>query len=72
MINEGGIAKVEEHIADALKRGATLVTGGKRLSGFTRYLEPTVLTNVPRDSLALTDETFGPREYDMSHSIWAI
>ena len=89
MINEGGIAKVEEHIADALKRGATLVTGGKRLSGssfilmkytwrqrataifklnqkllsgFTRYLEPTVLTNVPRDSLALTDETFGPRE----------
>ena len=33
MINEGGIAKVEEHIADALKRGATLVTGGKRLSG---------------------------------------
>merc|ERR1711937_665922 len=60
MINEGGIAKVEEHIADAMKRGATLVTGGKRLSGFTRYLEPTVLTNVPRDSLALTDETFGP------------
>ena len=33
MINEGGIAKVEEHMADALKRGATLVTGGKRLSG---------------------------------------
>ena len=32
----------------------------KLTPGFTRYLEPTVLTNVPRDSLALTDETFGP------------
>ena len=29
MINEAGIAKVEEHIADAIKRGATVVTGGK-------------------------------------------
>ena len=38
MINEGGIAKVEEHIADALKRGATLVTGGKRLSGPSLFL----------------------------------
>ena len=39
MINEGGIAKVEEHIADALKRGATLVTGGKRLSGSSFILK---------------------------------
>ena len=43
MINEGGIAKVEEHIADALKRGATLVTGGKRLSGSSF-----ILKNIPR------------------------
>ena len=43
MINEGGIAKVEEHIADALKRGATLVIGGKRLSGSSF-----ILKNIPR------------------------
>ena len=60
IINEGGIVKVLEHIDDALKKGATLVTGGKRLPGFTRYIEPTILTNVPRDALALNDETFGP------------
>jgi len=60
IINEGGIVKVLEHIEDAVKRGATIVTGGKRLTGFTRYIEPTILTNVPRDALALNDETFGP------------
>jgi len=60
MINEAGIRKVEEHIADALKKGAKVVTGGKRLSGFTRYIEPTILIDVPRDALAFRDETFGP------------
>ena len=63
IINEGGIQKVIEHIEDAVKRGATIVTGGKRLNGFTRYIEPTILTNVPRDALALNDETFGPRKF---------
>lgn len=63
IINEGGIQKVIEHIDDAVKKGATIVTGGKRLNGFTRYIEPTILTNVPRDALALNDETFGPRKF---------
>merc|ERR1711937_611975 len=51
---------VQEHMADALKKGAKIVTGGKRLSGFTRYIEPTILIDVPRDALAFRDETFGP------------
>lgn len=69
IINEGGIVKVMEHIEDAVKRGATLVTGGKRLTGFTRYIEPTILTNVPRDALALNDETFGPCKPIISYSL---
>ena len=44
----------------ALQSIRLLKLNEKLWPGFTRYLEPTVLTNVPRDSLALTDETFGP------------
>src|SRR5215212_742715 len=60
--NEPGAEKMDRHVADAVERGATVVTGGARAGGFpTRlYWEPTVLDGVPADSLVATEETFGP------------
>jgi acyl-CoA reductase-like NAD-dependent aldehyde dehydrogenase len=60
--NEPGALKMDEHVADAVDRGATVVTGGGRASGFPTglYWQPTVLDRVPRDSIAVTQETFGP------------
>ena len=58
MIEEKGIAKVEAHIADALSKGAKLVTGGKRLGGL--LFQPGVLTRVTPDMTVTHEETFGP------------
>jgi acyl-CoA reductase-like NAD-dependent aldehyde dehydrogenase len=60
--NEGVAAKMDEHVADALQRGAELVSGGKRADGFPTglYWQPTVLDGVPADALVATEETFGP------------
>jgi acyl-CoA reductase-like NAD-dependent aldehyde dehydrogenase len=50
---------IEGHIADALTRGGTAVFGG--LDSIHRpYVEPVILVNVPEDSLAIKEETFGP------------
>ena len=62
-LNNAGVAeKMDEHVADALERGATVVTGGARADGFpTRlYWQPTVLDGVPADALVAVEETFGP------------
>jgi acyl-CoA reductase-like NAD-dependent aldehyde dehydrogenase len=55
-------AKMDAHVADAVERGARVVTGGSRSGGFPTdlYWEPTVLDGVPADSVAVTQETFGP------------
>jgi acyl-CoA reductase-like NAD-dependent aldehyde dehydrogenase len=60
--NEGVAAKVDEHLADAVARGAAVVAGGGRSADFpTRlYYPPCVVDSVPLDSLLATDETFGP------------
>ena len=50
---------IRAHIADALARGATALAGGLDAVG-ERYVQPTVLTGVPEDSVAVTEETFGP------------
>ena len=60
LINPEAVEKVEEHIADATKRGATIVTGGKRHSRGGNFFEPTILANVPHDAMIFTEETFGP------------
>lgn len=60
LIDEAAVAKVEEHIADAIERGATVVQGGKRHSRGGNFFEPTVLTNVPKDAKVFCEETFGP------------
>lgn len=60
MINESAIDKVTEHIADAVGKGAEVITGGKpHVNGGTFY-EPTVLKNVTQEMLVAKDETFGP------------
>jgi succinate-semialdehyde dehydrogenase/glutarate-semialdehyde dehydrogenase len=60
--NEPGAAKMDEHVADAVERGAEVVAGGARADGFpTRlYWPATVLDGVSPDSIAVTQETFGP------------
>jgi acyl-CoA reductase-like NAD-dependent aldehyde dehydrogenase len=60
--NEGGAAKMDEHVADAVERGGSLVAGGKRAAGFPTdlYWQPTILSGVPPDALVATEETFGP------------
>src|SRR5215210_7710927 len=60
--NEPGALKMDAHVADAVERGATVVTGGSRAAGFPTelYWQPTILNDVPRDSIAVTQETFGP------------
>jgi aspartate-semialdehyde dehydrogenase len=60
LMHERAVAKVEEHVADALKRGARLVTGGKRHPAGKLFFEPTLLTDVPDDALIMREETFGP------------
>ncbi len=61
MTNERQRSIVEEHVSDAVQRGATVLTGGRRGSkseGF--FYEPTVLTAVDHSMLIMRDETFGP------------
>jgi succinate-semialdehyde dehydrogenase/glutarate-semialdehyde dehydrogenase len=60
--NEPTAVKMDEHVADALERGAELVTGGRRATGFPTelYWEPTVLTAVTDEMDVAREETFGP------------
>ena len=60
LINADAVAKVEEHIADALKRGASVVTGGARHALGGNFFQPTILANVPNDAMIFREETFGP------------
>lgn len=63
LINERAIQKVEAHVADAIKKGARLMTGGQKLNpeemkGF--FFEPTLLTEVKLDMDCFNQENFGP------------
>jgi acyl-CoA reductase-like NAD-dependent aldehyde dehydrogenase len=60
--NEPVAVKMDEHVEDAVARGASVVAGGARASGFptSLYWEPTVLSDVPADSRIAREETFGP------------
>lgn len=60
MINDAAIAKVEEHLNDAISNGATALTGGKRHENGGTFFEPTVLTGMKKDMLISREETFGP------------
>ncbi len=60
--NEPVAAKMDEHVEDALARGASVVSGGARAGGFATplYWQPTILTDVPADARVAVEETFGP------------
>lgn len=60
LINKAALVKVEGHVADALAKGANLVTGGKPHTLGGTFYEPTILTNVNDDMLFTQEETFGP------------
>jgi succinate-semialdehyde dehydrogenase/glutarate-semialdehyde dehydrogenase len=60
LINKAAIEKVEEHVADALKKGARIALGGKRHGRGGNFYEPTILTDVTQDMLVAREETFGP------------
>ncbi len=60
LIDMKAVEKVEAHIADALKKGAKVVAGGKRAAQGGTFFEPTVLTDVTTDMVITKEETFGP------------
>lgn len=60
LMNASAIAKCETHVADALAKGARLLTGGRRHVHGSLFYQPTVLADVPEDALILSEETFGP------------
>jgi succinate-semialdehyde dehydrogenase/glutarate-semialdehyde dehydrogenase len=60
LIDENAVAKVEEHVSDALAKGAKIVVGGKRHALGGLFYEPTVLANVTTSMKVTNEETFGP------------
>ncbi len=60
LIDERAVAKVEEHISDAVSKGAKILTGGKRHELGGTFFQPTVLTDISPDMLLNNEETFGP------------
>ncbi len=60
LIDQAGLEKVEEHVADAVAKGAKILTGGKRHALGGTFYEPTILTDVTTDMKVTIEETFGP------------
>ena len=60
LIDGKAVAKVEEHIADAVAKGARVVLGGHRHALGGTFFEPTILTGATQDMLVAREETFGP------------
>jgi succinate-semialdehyde dehydrogenase/glutarate-semialdehyde dehydrogenase len=60
LIDMKAVAKVEEHIADAVSKGARVMTGGQRHALGGSFFEPTILVGATKDMLVAREETFGP------------
>jgi succinate-semialdehyde dehydrogenase/glutarate-semialdehyde dehydrogenase len=60
LIDRDALEKVERHVADAVAKGAKILTGGKRHALGGTFFEPTVLTDVTPDMDVAREETFGP------------
>ncbi len=60
LIDSAAVDKVEEHIADAVGKGAKVISGGKRHALGGTFFEPTVLADVTTDMIVSREETFGP------------
>lgn len=60
LIDEKAVLKVQEHIADAVKKGARVIEGGKPHALGGNFFEPTIMVDVPKTALVAREETFGP------------
>ncbi|NKC15252.1 MAG: succinate-semialdehyde dehydrogenase [Gammaproteobacteria bacterium] len=60
LIDEAAVAKVEEHVEDALAKGASLAAGGARHELGGTFFQPTVVTGVTKAMKVASEETFGP------------
>lgn len=60
LINTAAVEKVQSHLEDAIKKGATVLAGGKVHELGGNFFEPTVLTNVDKSMRVAREETFGP------------
>ncbi|WP_298189574.1 NAD-dependent succinate-semialdehyde dehydrogenase [uncultured Pseudomonas sp.] len=60
LINERAVAKVEDHVQDALSKGARLLCGGERHALGHGFFQPTVLADVSLSMKVAREETFGP------------
>jgi succinate-semialdehyde dehydrogenase/glutarate-semialdehyde dehydrogenase len=60
LIDDKAVAKVEEHVADALAKGGRIALGGKRHALGGTFFEPTIITGVQPSMLVAREETFGP------------
>ena len=60
LIDDQAIEKVQDHVADAVAKGATVLTGGKLHAMGGHFYEPTVLSNITADMKIMREETFGP------------
>ncbi len=60
LIDEAAVAKVSEHVADAVQRGGRILTGGKQPEQGGQYYLPTVVADANTDMLVAQEETFGP------------
>ncbi|KAF5553676.1 hypothetical protein FMEXI_2325 [Fusarium mexicanum] len=60
LVNKSAVTKVQEHVQDALSRGAKVETGGKAPDQAGFFFEPTVLSGVTQEMMVSKEETFGP------------
>uniref|UniRef100_UPI003BABF6C4 NAD-dependent succinate-semialdehyde dehydrogenase n=1 Tax=Stappia sp. TaxID=1870903 RepID=UPI003BABF6C4 len=60
LIDQNAVEKVEEHIQDAVSKGAKIVSGGRRHANGGTFFEPTLLTGVTSEMQVAREETFGP------------
>lgn len=60
LINKAAVEKVNEHLSDALSKGAKIITGGKSHPLGGNYVQPTLIIDVTPDMQLCGEETFGP------------
>ncbi|MBX5210526.1 NAD-dependent succinate-semialdehyde dehydrogenase [Rhizobium sp. NZLR11] len=60
LIDRAALEKVQEHVDDAVGKGANILSGGKAHSLGGTFYEPTILTDVTREMIVTNEETFGP------------
>ncbi len=60
LAHERRVPAMQDFVDDATRRGAHIVTGGERLAGGGNFFAPTIVTDLPEDSMLMTTEPFGP------------